>query len=54
MDGGEGEVSLAVRPGRIAAIVGPNGAGKSTLLRLMAGTAGTDIGAGDAGERRRG
>jgi iron complex transport system ATP-binding protein len=30
-------VSLAVKPGRIAALIGPNGAGKSTLLRILAG-----------------
>ena len=31
------EVSLALAPGRVAALMGPNGAGKSTLLRLMTG-----------------
>jgi iron complex transport system ATP-binding protein len=31
------EVSFALRPGTVTALVGPNGAGKSTLLRLMAG-----------------
>jgi iron complex transport system ATP-binding protein len=31
------EVSLALAPGALTAVVGPNGAGKSTLLRLMAG-----------------
>ena len=30
-------VSLAIKPGRIAALIGPNGAGKSTLLRILAG-----------------
>lgn len=30
-------VSLALEPGRITALMGPNGAGKSTLLRLMTG-----------------
>ena len=31
------DVSLAVEPGRIAAVVGANGAGKSTVLRALAG-----------------
>jgi iron complex transport system ATP-binding protein len=31
------EVSLALAPGAVTAVVGPNGAGKSTLLRVMAG-----------------
>ena len=30
-------VTLAVRPGRVLALLGPNGCGKSTLLRTMAG-----------------
>lgn len=31
------QVSFAVEPGTLLAVVGPNGAGKSTLLKLMAG-----------------
>jgi iron complex transport system ATP-binding protein len=33
------DVSLALAPTEVVAVVGPNGAGKSTLLRLMAGEA---------------
>ena len=31
------DLQVALRPGRITAVVGPNGAGKSTLLRQLAG-----------------
>jgi ABC-type branched-subunit amino acid transport system ATPase component len=31
------DISMAVSPGQIVAIVGPNGAGKSTLLKSLAG-----------------
>lgn len=31
------DVSLAIEPSRVTALVGPNGSGKSTVLRLLAG-----------------
>ena len=30
-------VSLAVEPGRVLALLGENGAGKSTLIKMMSG-----------------
>lgn len=38
------DVSLAVSPGRVVAVIGPNGVGKSTLLRTMAGERAPDAG----------
>ena len=41
-------VALALRAGRVAAIVGPNGAGKSSLLQAMAGVIAGDARLDDA------
>ena len=38
------EVTLALRPGQVTAVVGPNGAGKSTLLACLAGLRRPDSG----------
>jgi Cu-processing system ATP-binding protein len=38
------EITLAVRPGAVTAIVGPNGSGKTTLIKLMLGLARPDHG----------
>ena len=38
------DVDLALKPGRIVALVGPNGAGKSTLLRSLGGALGLERG----------
>jgi iron(III) transport system ATP-binding protein len=41
--------SLALRPGRVTALLGPSGAGKSTLLRVLAGLEPVDQGEVRAG-----
>jgi Cu-processing system ATP-binding protein len=38
------DVSLALRPGRVTALVGPNGSGKTTLIKLILGLARPDAG----------
>jgi len=38
------DVTVAVAPGAITALVGPNGSGKTTVLRLLAGTVEPDAG----------
>jgi iron complex transport system ATP-binding protein len=38
------DVSIALVPGRVTAIVGPNGSGKSTLLKVLAGEMQPSIG----------
>ena len=38
------DVSLAVRPGAVTALVGPNGSGKTTLIKIMLGLTRADHG----------
>ena len=56
------DISLALAPGRLVALVGPNGAGKTTLLRALAGLVasagaihihGEDLSSLDLSERAR-
>ncbi len=55
------DVSLAVRPGAVTALVGPNGSGKTTLIKIVLGLTRADHGAlhvdgklaDDAGAYRR-
>jgi Cu-processing system ATP-binding protein len=37
-------IDLAIRPGRVTAVVGPNGAGKTTLIKCVLGLANPDAG----------
>jgi branched-chain amino acid transport system ATP-binding protein len=46
------DVSLAVEPGRITAVVGANGAGKTTLLRALAGLSRIEAGTIELDGRR--
>ena len=45
------DVSLALKPGTLTAIVGPNGSGKSSLLRVMAGVQQPNEGTATRGAR---
>lgn len=38
------DVSLAVRPGAVTALVGPNGSGKTTLIKIVLGLTRADVG----------
>ena len=45
------DVSIALHPGRIHALIGENGAGKSTLINLLSGALAPDSGTIEAGGR---
>ncbi len=44
------DVSLAVEPGSITALIGPNGSGKTTVLRMLAGVVAADAGTIEGGD----
>ena len=44
------DVSLAVEPGSITALIGPNGSGKTTVLRMLAGVIAADAGTIEGGD----